>query len=268
MHSMLLLMLRHFTHPMHFNLWVSTRPSNSLRPPLAYVSKDILNDKHYNPAIAARLQTLVDGRQWALLTSYLDGLSRAHFRTAGYLLGEQLMPQLVDDDFWLLASHLFRYNAKAFLVTLMKSCVASHRSLNPVPGFFSLLRESSEDQRKALLHLLPTIADPSTAEALMVAVGLTSAHSRIGILLQCPTPVCGFLLLKTLREVEDDRALLVRTVRYLISLHTNFSFNLASLFRSFFGLEEVRGTFSLTLQPFELARLSQQYEAFYKVVQR
>jgi hypothetical protein len=44
------------------------------------------------------------------------------------------------------------------------------------------------------------------------------------------------------------------------------SFNLASLLRLSFGLEEVRGTFSLSLEPYQLSRVEQNYDAFVQVM--
>lgn len=227
-----------------------------------------MNEKHYNPAIAARLRTLVDGRQWSLIPPYLDGLSNSLFRTAGYMLGETLMPQLSDVEFWELASQLIVYKPKAFLVTLLKSWVSSMniRSLTPIPSFFSTLKGREEDQRKTLQVLLPSLKDPLLIEELMQTMGATSIHFRINTFLRTITPATSFLLLKALHEVEDDRSLLVRTTYYLIKQGDDLSFNLASLLRTYFGLEEVKGTFSLRLQPFELSRLAADYSAFQKAM--
>jgi hypothetical protein len=40
------------------------------------------------------------------------------------------------------------------------------------------------------------------------------------------------------------------------------SFNLASLIKAYFGLDELKGTFSLRLKPYELARIESSYKAF------
>ena len=40
------------------------------------------------------------------------------------------------------------------------------------------------------------------------------------------------------------------------------SFNLASLMKTYFALNELKGTFSLSLKPFELARIESSFEAF------
>ena len=39
-------------------------------------------------------------------------------------------------------------------------------------------------------------------------------------------------------------------------------FNLASLLKAYYGLDALKGTFSLNIQPYQLARLSADYRAF------
>lgn len=238
-----------------------------------------MNEKHYNSAIAVRLRAIVDGRQWSLLPSYLDGLSNANFRTAGYMLGEQYMPKLADGDFWTLAKVLVDFNAKAFLVTVLKSwcsrCTNANGSSSASDDspslvcpesemFFAALQGRVEDQRKSLDVLLPILKEPTTVWWLIRTMQMDDINQRINAFVRSTTPTTAFLLFATLREVEDDKSLLVRTTYYLMKRGDSLSFNLASLLRSYFALEEVKGTFSLNLQPYELDRLSQDFEAFKK----
>ena len=238
--------------------------------------------------IAVRLRSLVDGRQWLAIPDYLDGLSHAQFRTAGYMLGEKYMPSLDAEDFWTLAKVLVDYNAKAFLVTVLKSWTASALSRKSDPSstlspksqtpetislkcetsaaFFASLRGREEDQRKTMQTLLPVLKDVTTVEWLEQTMGIVEARKRVAFYLNSTTVVTGFLLLQALHQLEEDRSLLIRTTHYLIKRGDGFSFNLASLFCVFFGLEEVKGTFSLRIQPYELARLSTDFEAFRKTL--
>lgn len=224
-----------------------------------------INDKHYNPIIASRLRQIADGRQWHLLPQYLDGLSNAQFRTAGYIMGEEVMPHLDTDDFWEVTTLLYYYSAKAFLVTCMKA--ASQRvgefRLPEAEALWAAMAQNETDASKALLTLLPAMPDDvDTARHLLSVMVGTNPEKQIAILLRIDTPVAAFLLLGALRQVEYNRALLVRTTYFLIKRGDALSYNLASLFKAFFGLDEVRGTFSLQLQPFELSRLETSYEAF------
>lgn len=242
-----------------------------------------MNDKHYNPAIAARLRTIVDGRQWSLLLDYLSTLSNAHFRTAGYLLGEKFLPTLSDEDFWQVALLLVQNNSRAFLVTVLKSWLSRNTpiitrgdALAPASlkspaspscvSFFHALRGNSEDTRKTLSLLLPTFTQPEQVDWLISTLDCTDPHRRIAAFITTTTPVTSFHLLHALHEVEDDRALLVRTAYYLIKKGDGLSFNLASLICACFGLEEVKGTFSLRIRPYEISRLINDYSAFSKAI--
>ena len=74
------------------------------------------------------------------------------------------------------------------------------------------------------------------------------------------------MLLQALHYVEQDRAFLIKVAYYIMSRGDSFSFNVASLIKSIYGLDELKGTFSLRLQPFELSRIEKSYEAFCGVV--
>lgn len=204
-----------------------------------------------------------------MLPAYLDSLSHAQFRTAGYMLGEQFMPRMEAEDFWQVLTLLYKYNSKAFLVTGLKAVTlrVGEMQRSEAEDLWKLLSVNKIDATKALQTLLPALPDDVELVRHLLDVMMPEpAEDRIAVLLRVSTPACAFLLLHSLRAVEHNRSLLVRTTYYLIKRGDGLSFNLASLFKAFFGLEEVRGTFSLTLQPFELARLETSYEAFKKRV--
>lgn len=227
------------------------------------------NDKHYNPIVASRLRTIADGRQWSSLTEYLAGLSNAQFRTAGYILGEVILPGLSTEDFWYVTTLLYNYNAKAFLVTCMKAACerVGEFGSEPAEKLWELMSKNEIDASKALLTLLPSMPEEveQAQHMLNVMIG-NKAEKLINILLRIDTPAAAFLLLKAMRQIEHNHDLLVRATYFLIKRGDAISFNLASLFKVYFGLDEVRGTFSLRLEPFELARLETNYEAFKKRV--
>ncbi len=210
------------------------------------------------------------------LLSYLNSLSNAQFRHAGKELSERILVEVDTHCFWAVFTTLFRHDRKAYLGTLLKalSTRITRSTLNTEntptepdalwgDDFVTLCRELTEtDRKKVLFALLPLLAFPEPAERLLRQCSLTEASTWIPYLLQVRTAPCAFLLLKSLRYVEHDRALLIRTCHFLIKDGDGFSFNLAALMRTYFGLEEVRGTFSLDLKPYQLARIEQNYEAF------
>ena len=232
-------------------------------------------DQHYNPQIIARLQSLLATEDFGLLTTYLDGLSNAHFRTAGYLLGERLLMDVPPTQFWQLMQQLVLWQPKAFVGTLAKTSAKRLQA-----GTLSLYDEGFEqlaqalkgdshviDREKLLLHWLPMAADHTSMERLLNAFDV-STKRRIDFLLRTNGPVAGFVLLRTLRFEEHNTPLLVHTCQMLMRRGDSQSFNIASAIRTYFDLQEVRGVFSLHIEPYELSRLDTDFDTFCRVVRK
>lgn len=214
------------------------------------------------------------------LVAYLGTLSNSQFRLAGRVLAERLLPECDGAVFWQVFRTLFLHDRKAHLGTLLKALVArlSPRGVQVgsevlecaglwSPDFVTVCTELTEtDCRKVLMALLPLFSSPSDVERLLLQCGLKESSQWIPYLLQTQSKPCYFLLLKALRYVEHDRALLIRTCHFLMKKGDGQSFSMASLLRLSFGLEEVNGIFSLSLEPYQLARIEQNYDAFLKVM--
>lgn len=215
---------------------------------------------------------LVGEHDWLGLLSYLDTLSNAQFRTAGYMLGEQFAPHLSEADFWRLSLELVRKNSRAFLVTMMKAAsnrlsegILSLRAADAA-AFWTQVKQNETDVQKLLQQLLPVIKEPDDIEWLLVQLGVEDGKGRVAHLLRVATPAAGYVLCRSLRYVEHDRAFLIRVATFLVKRGDGLGFNIASFLRSFYALEEVKGTFSLRLQPYQLARLETSFSAFCEVV--
>lgn len=215
------------------------------------------------------------------LLSYLEGLSNSQFRHVSRLLGDSLLVQADAETFWTLFGVLFIRDRKAYLGTLLKALVLRIEMFKSVCDGTQVLETSGiwderfvgvcqnltdTDRKKVLLALLPLVSAPADAERLFRQCGLKESSEWVPFLLLVPTMPCYFLLLKAMRYVEHDRALLIRTCHFLMKRGDGQSFNLASLLRLSFGLEEVRGTFSLSLEPYQLSRIEQNYDAFFQVM--
>ncbi|MCD7721865.1 MAG: hypothetical protein LUI09_06505 [Prevotellaceae bacterium] len=227
-------------------------------------------DKHYHPALEARLRVLLAQRDWQGVTAYVDSLSNSQFRTAGYMLGEALMPSLPDSDFWQLASVLVRHNSKAFLVTMLKSAAARGLDVGSegFASFCRLLIPNETDTHKALTRLLPLLRSPEEVQRLFAFLGVSDPQRMLRYLLPVATEAASFQLLLTLRFLDHDRGLLLRAVNYVMKRGGDLSFNLASLLKTYFGLDEVKGPFSRSVEPYELSRLAASYKAFCQALNR
>lgn len=217
------------------------------------------------------------------LCAFLEGLTNSQFRQAGKVLGDSLLVDMDRDRFWNLFRILLLSNRKAYLGTLLRALLTRMERCRPeaaaggrtacdeaglwgeeAMAICSMLNDT--DRRKVLLALLPLSEGPDEAERMLRQCGIGEPGNWIPLLLQTPTNACRFLLLKALHHMEHDRMLLIRTCLFLMKRGNDADFNLAALIRHSFALEEVRGTFSLSLKPYELSRIEQNYEAFLRTV--
>ncbi len=234
----------------------------------------LISENHYAADIEKRLQQILATGQMSQVVIYLQTLSHARFRTAGYVLGERIMLQCPADTFWLLAHTLVQFDNRAFLVTVIKSYLNRVERVGDIglldvgfQKFCLLLRPNEEDCRKALQQLLPALAEPQQIRHLFSLLGIEDQVRWIPFLLQCRTMPSYYLLFNSLHFIEHDTDRLVRIAYYLTRSGDALSFNLASLMKAYFGLSQVRGTFSLHLRPYELARIASSYDVFCQKMQ-
>ena len=259
----------------------------------------MLSDRHYSKTLEAKLLPVVQAGDTEGLVQLLKSFSRSEQRTAGYMLGERLLLDCPAELYWKMTEALVQYDSKAYLITLMKTLLARRknsphqtlrasvanapqllryqRAIAPRGGFLSLaLGEdggvasfsrlaasfNEVERQKVALLLLPELGRPKEVEQLFSVLGIPKGREQMVYLVRIDTLPCLFLLLRSLHYIEHDREEVLKVARQLMKRGTGGSFNLASIIKVAFGLDELTGTFSLRLQPYQIARLEQSYEAF------
>ncbi len=216
------------------------------------------------------LSALCERGDWGAVVSYLRGLSNAQFRAAGTALGEQIMPRMDDEAFYALASQLIAYHSRAFLVTVLKA-IARRPKFIEHSGFEEICRMArgnEVEQQKITARLLPALSRPADVERLLALCGIEEPKERAAHLLKADTPAAAFALLGALRQLDHEADYLRLVVRHLMKRADDSSFNLASLLVTYFGLDDVKGTFARPIEPYQLARLASDYEAFRQALRR
>ncbi len=239
-------------------------------------------DRHYDSLLFTRLSAVFAAADGEALVAFLDNLSNAQFRTAGYIIGERLLADVSSDTFWDVVIRLILWQPKAFVVTMAKAAAPRLRagtlSLSD-PGFVRLSKALSGgshelDRRKLLAVWLPVIDDYVTMENLFESLDVRDARRRVEFLVHLESLTAAFVLLRTARYEEHDKDYLTGVCRALIRRASgqadprarSLSFNMASLLRSFFDLPDVRGTFSLATEAYELSRIDTDFDVFCRVV--
>lgn len=226
----------------------------------------MIKDVHYSVMLDRRLTPLVVKGDYPALLDVLDTLSHSQFRTAVYMIGEHYARELPSDAFWQLFCMLIKGNPKAFLLVMLKALAdRMEKGTASVSddGFDMLCGIMNEvDRQKTIDFMLPFLTDDKQVRHLFHSLGKHEAGEWIPYLIRVSTLPCAFVLFSSLRYIEYERDYLIRIAYFLMKRGDGLSFNLASLMKAFFGLDELKGTFSLQLNPFELARLETSYKAF------
>lgn len=233
-------------------------------------------ERVYNPVLCKRLVALIHAADRDALLSFLDSLSHSSFRAVGSILSDQILPELTENQYWNLFYDLCRYNSKAFLVTFLKAIpmrLSKEAFHLEHPGFHHLCvywnRESCViDKRKFFLYVFPLLTRQEQAELLVCELALIHPEDLLELLLRCEsTPLVGFVLFQTLRRLEHERELLYRCCAFLMKRGDSFSFNLASFFKAYFDLSDLKGTFSLRIEPYQLGNIERSFDAFVRLLQ-
>ncbi len=226
--------------------------------------------------LADRLYTMAKARNASGLLLMMRSMSHSAFRACGKELGERVLPELPDSQtFWTLFVAMVPTQPRAYLGTFLKAAVARYAK-----GTLGLLRNaplieefaasaSAIDKRKMLDALLPIVKDTDEIELLLHLFAPQESASRIDLLLAQPDrPAICYVLFGELRQHDADQALLRRTALRLMQKTSPNAFKMARIVQSYFGLEELPGTLSLRLEPYELSSLEQGEEAFYRILRK
>lgn len=228
-----------------------------------------------NPVILSRLEVLFGTADWSGLTEYLGGLSNRDFRCAVSSIGERVMPVVADDVFWTAFRALLAYHSKAFLVTMLKAVPArkKNQGFTLFHGGFLAVAEylnagaSEVDRAKFIGFMLKVFTEEvEEVEHLFSVLHVDHPRSRLDFLLKGGGLASYYLLFKAMRQLEHDKDLLARCCVYLMKKGDSLSFNLASVSKAYFDLPQVKGTFSLRLNPYQLGHIESSFASFRKVM--
>ncbi len=220
----------------------------------------------HNPLLQHRLSTFVQTGDALGLTAALHALSNKDRRTAGYLLGEILLPQLqTAETFWQLFLPIVSTDSKAYLVTFLKA--ATHLYKRGIVQFTAPQLETfaeqctSIDREKVLKTILPILQSPTECRHLLHIFEIKQDRHGAHLLLQAGTVACYYLLFHMLKAMEDE-ALLTSCCKALIRKGDSVSFNMASILCHYFDLTGIPSLFSLRIEPYQLSRLDVSFKNF------
>lgn len=234
--------------------------------------RQMVNVRKYNPVLRNRLQVLVETSMGTDFVGFFAALTNAERRTAGYLLGTDLLPAIPQAaDFFRLFYSVVPLAPKAFLGTFLKAWHQRYEAgcadVDGLCGGDVASCLTAIDRRKVLAAILPVLRTAGEVAKALDAFGGENTEHVARCLVDGGSASCYYELFRLLRRVDDNRDFLRRCCLLLMRRGDSLSFNMACVIRQYFDVPELPGTFSLRLKPYQLGRMDLSEEAFLKILQ-
>ena len=218
-----------------------------------------------------RVFLLVQAHDWEGLTEWLNSLSNMEFRRMERVMREEVLPRLENELFWETLLHIIIYKRAAFLsgVTAVGH-LATDGTLDfgteAVGQLHEHLKATAPDSLVKICNMmLPLMQTEEQAWGLLEAFHVENEVTRLSVLLKVNSPLSYYLIFKTLKLVED-KVIAHKCCMVIIKRGDDKAFNMVSLIKTYFGLDELPARFSLTIEPYELSHIDKDFDAFLHVL--
>ena len=214
-----------------------------------------------------QISKYIESRDWEGLSLQLSRMSNSEFRRTETTI-RTYMQSLDNALFWEAWQHLLEYRHQAFL-----ACVLSVRHLakNNKIDFKSeeaqrcaawIIKYHSDEVVKILRMAIPLLCTETQISEMFNLFGIDDEESWISILIREETPLSYYMLFRALQKA-DDPALSRAVFLNIIKRNTDISFNMSSIIKTYFGLDDVKSHFAQLVQPYELSHITRSYDNFY-----
>lgn len=213
----------------------------------------------------------ISTRDWVGLERMLGSLSNMEFRRMERVMREEVLTELENGLFWETLLHIIIYKRAAFITgTVAVEHLVEDGTLDfgveGVKGLYEHLKKTDEASIVKLCNmLLPLLRTEEQVTDMWNAFHVENEMTRLAMLLKVDSELAYYLLFRTLKLVED-KVVARKCCMALIKRGDDHAFNAVCLIKAYFGLDDLPGRFSLTIEQYELSHIDRDFEAFSHVI--
>lgn len=220
-----------------------------------------------------KTRELIEMRDWESLSRHFDTMTNMEFRRTEVLVRERVLPELGNDSFWETLLHIIIYKRSAFLSCaagvgrIARSGVLSFASEYTLALSEYLAKTNPDSLVKIVNIMLPHMVTLTQVEGLLRCFLHDGYRAHVAVLLKMDSPLCYYVLFRTLRHLAEDKKLIETCCRFIMKRNNDMAFNMASMLKVYFGLTGLQFRFSLNIEPYELSFIDKNYDTFLRVLQ-
>lgn len=217
-----------------------------------------------------KIASISESGNWQQLPECLARMTNSEFRRLQQTVREKILPGLDNQRFWEAYKHFVAYRPQAFLPGIV---AIKHLADNGTLDFDNChveqiaKRLTAVQKGKVVSMAIPYLKTDTQITGMFKALEYNAPESQAIILANHTSTLAYYVLFKTLRNAPDNHQLCINICRHIMKKQDDLSFNMASLLREFFGLNEIKSQLSLNIEHYELSFIDTSFERFKYVVE-
>ena len=208
---------------------------------------------------------------WDGMNRMFRSLSNMEFRRMERVMREEVLTGLGNDTFWEALLHIIIYKRAAFLSGVVAiEHLAKDGTLRfdnaDVVQLYTHLKETHPQSIVKICNMItPHLKTEPQIEEMFKAFHIDNEITRLSILLKVDAPLSYYLIFKTLKLIED-KVVARKCCMVIIKRHNDMAFNMVSLIKAYFGLDDLPAHFSLNVEQYELSHIDRDFGTFMNIL--
>lgn len=213
----------------------------------------------------------IRSHDWDGMNKMLDSLSNMEFRRMERVMREEVLIKLENDVFWETLLHIIIYKRTAFISGVVAiEHLADDGTLRfngkDVEGLYAHLKETHPQSIVKICNMIiPHLRTEQQMGDMFKTFHIDNHITQLSILLKVDSSISYYMIFKALKLIED-KVVARKCCMAIIKRHNDMAFNMVSLIKTYFGLDDLPAHFSLNVEQYELSHIDRDFDTFMNIL--
>ena len=213
----------------------------------------------------------IRSHDWDGMNKMLDSISNMEFRRMERVVREEVLTELDNDVFWEALLHIIIYKRAAFISGVVAiEHLADDGTLRfngkYVERLYAHLKETHPQSIVKICNMMiPHLRTEQQMGDMFKAFHIDNNITQLSILLKVDSSISYYMIFKALKLIED-KVVARKCCMAIIKRHNDMAFNMVSLIKTYFGLDDLPAHFSLNVEQYELSHIDRDFDTFMNIL--